>query len=301
MTLPSLDEVLGQERAVSLLRHQLERERVSHAFVFHGPEGVGKKTAARALGARLLCKQPEPIRACGTCPSCRKLEAGFPPDLFVLEPNAKGNILIEPIRELEHDLSLRPMEGGARFAIIAGTDGMRTEAQNALLKTLEEPPANSHLVLVGTRPQSLLPTIRSRCTDVRFGLLPEDAAREVLARIRPDETSESLERLAAHANGAPGQVVSLDLEALSEQLEQLRALDTALVPGRPEAAREAVDRATELAKDRVALGLLVDAWTAWTRDQMVLAADASATRLAHPTDAETLGALARQRGLAEIL
>jgi len=155
-----LSSIIGQPRAVTQLRAALERGRVHHAWLFSGPEGTGKETAARAFAASLLCAaggdQPV-VEACGTCPSCQKLSRGVHPDLVVVLPESEAvarkmlaredlprtpsrELKIEQIRNLQTSLSRSPVEGKRRVVLLLGADSLNAAAQNAFLKTLEEPP-----------------------------------------------------------------------------------------------------------------------------------------------------------------
>src|SRR5262249_17277137 len=162
----------------SLLRAARER-RLAHALLFAGPEGIGKFLAAEWLAFGLVCERGA-ARACGACGPCKRLRAGAHPDVFAIDPDLEGEeeIRIGRITYRERDpranglefLSLRPMEGGWRVVIVRDAERMTDEAQNALLKTLEEPGDSTLLVLVAAREEILLDTTRSRC--VRVGLRP---------------------------------------------------------------------------------------------------------------------------------
>jgi DNA polymerase III subunit delta' len=155
-----------------------------HALLLTGPEGIGKGAFARALAARLLCESPADNRACGTCPSCRWLGGGNHPDFRHVVPaadleapeaddadkkKASRQILIDQIRALESFVFVGGHRNGARAVIIEPAEAMNSAAENALLKILEEPPANVYFLLIASRFRQLLPTIRSRCRLLKFG------------------------------------------------------------------------------------------------------------------------------------
>ena len=178
---------LGQPAAVAAVRALLG-SRFPHAVVVIGPAGVGKSTLALDIAAALLCSAEDPAaKPCGECRACRMVGHGNHPDLHRLAPSgAGGGISIggrgeRGVRDLVSDLALLPVEGGARVAIIEAAHRMSEDAQSALLKTLEEPPAGTTILLCADDEERLLPTIRSRCTRIRLGPLGIRDVEAVLA------------------------------------------------------------------------------------------------------------------------
>jgi len=179
----SWESVRGHDRVVAELRAGLEQGRFPHALLFVGPEGVGKRTFALKLAQAVLCERsPETsLDPCGACPSCLQVMAGTHPDVLqVARPEDKHELPIRVIRELCLDLGLKPMHGTRRVAIVDDADDLNDEAANAFLKTLEEPPPGSLLILVGTSAEVQLDTIISRCRVVRFDPLPADLLAALL-------------------------------------------------------------------------------------------------------------------------
>ena len=247
------DEVIGQERARGVLARVLSGGRVPHAFLFHGPEGTGKRLVADLFARSLLCASPGPDAAgCGTCSACRKALHGNHPDLFVISrlpkregrgdsgpdedddtelegPDAKRAelrpfIVVGQIRALAEHASYAPREGPRRIFLVDPADRMHAESQNALLKTLEEPPGQAVVVLVASRPHVLLPTVRSRCFEVGFGAMSPPALAAAL-EARGCERDEARIR-AVLAEGRPGRALSLDRTALGKRHEEtLRAIE----------------------------------------------------------------------------
>jgi DNA polymerase III delta' subunit len=171
----------GQARAVETLRAALAGGKLHHAYLFEGPEGAGKAATARALAMALECEARDPD-GCGRCAACQKVEAGTHPDVVWFDMTPKG--LTERVRELLTTLGFRPHEGRARVVVFDPAHGLapvpeRAEAANVLLKTLEEPPADTHFILVTAEPRRLPITVRSRCQRVRF--LPREEAAGVAA------------------------------------------------------------------------------------------------------------------------
>jgi DNA polymerase-3 subunit delta' len=206
-----------------------------HAIVISGPAGVGKTTLALDLAAGLLCDAPEPSdRPCRTCRGCGLVERGNHADLHRLAPSGPGNQIrigdrSEPepgtIRRLIADLALLPVEGGARVALIEEAERMNEEAQSALLKTLEEPPAGVTIILCADREDALLPTVRSRCVRLRLGPV---AVREVEAILADQGVADppTASRLARLASGRPGlaRTWALAPEAVTARAEIARSL-----------------------------------------------------------------------------
>ena len=230
-------ELIGHDGVRRILARMLATGRIPHAMLFHGPEGVGKGTLARAFAASLLCETPRDGAMCGSCSACRRVAHGNHPDLMAVSrlPKAKKGrddadddaddpeddqpaaasgdlrrwILVSQIRDVAEHAVFGPREGRSRVFVIDPADHMNAEAQNALLKTLEEPPERTVLLLVATRPHALLPTIRSRCVQIGFSSLAPDALAGELER-RGMGREEARSR-AALAEGRPGRAIGLDL------------------------------------------------------------------------------------------
>ena len=193
-----------------------------HALLIVGPRGAGAGTLARDVVATLLCTAPQGGGACGECRACRLVVSGSHADLAHIAPSgAADEIGISPIRELEASLALLPVEGGRRVALIERADRMSEPAQNALLKSLEEPPAQTHIILAAADDTSLLPTIRSRCATIRLGL-PETAAASELIATRLGLDAATATRLLRMSGGRPGPLI--DAEASGDAARAHAAL-----------------------------------------------------------------------------
>jgi DNA polymerase-3 subunit delta' len=193
----------------------VRRGRFAHAYLFVGPEGVGKKLFAKQLAKTLLCENRNgDFAACGHCSSCLLMDAGTHPDFFVTgRPEEKNELPVDVMRELCRSLSLKSARGRGKVAVLDDADDLNDESANCFLKTLEEPPPGSVLLLIGSSRDRQMPTILSRCQVVRFAPLPDALVREVLAE--HDVTDGTLvERLLPLANGAPGQALALADEEL---------------------------------------------------------------------------------------
>ncbi len=204
---------------VSTLRRALEQGRLPHAFLFVGPEGVGKHSFARRLAQALLCERvPEAkLDPCGVCPGCLQVMAGTHPDLLqVGKPEDRQELPIRVIRDLCLDLGLKPMSGRRKIAIVDDADDLNDEAANAFLKTLEEPPSGSVLILVGTSAEGQLDTILSRCRVVRFDPLPESELAELLVEQQIVANPNEARNLAKLAEGSVARARGLADPALTE-------------------------------------------------------------------------------------
>ena len=184
------DEIRGQDRAVRLLRGALVRGQAHHAYLFAGPAGAGKEKTARAFAQEANClKEPAEERPCDACENCRAIARGnftdvswhIPQSEMVargligksdLEGAPSKDIRVDEIRALARRLSLAPLRGRRKIAVLLPADAMNERAQNTLLKTLEEPPPSTTFVLVSSNPDALLATVRSRCARVQFGPVP---------------------------------------------------------------------------------------------------------------------------------
>ncbi len=210
----SWQEILGHDDVVEQFRRALTRGRLASSFLFVGPQGIGKRTFAVKLAAALLCetRPEEALDPCGTCPACAQVAAGTHPDLeIVSKPKDRATIPLDLLvgdkehrghQGLCHHLALKPYRGGRKIALIDDADYLNPEGANSLLKTLEEPPPRSVLILVGTSPARQLPTIRSRCQMIRFFPLPADAVAELLVARELIDDPEQAWRLAERAGGS---------------------------------------------------------------------------------------------------
>ncbi len=317
-------ELQAQDRAVGALRAALRRGRLHHAYLLGGPEGVGKGTGARLLAQAANCEaaaagEGQLDDPCGRCGPCRKIAHGTHPDVFLLaeervmvkagrwEPKGgrspSREIVVDQVRDLvDHRLSMRRFEGRRRVVIIDPADAMNVQAQNALLKTLEEPPDDTTLVLVSSSPDALLPTIKSRCLRVAFAPLP---APVIQARLEADgQPAEAARLAAALSGGSLSRALGLDAEALEERR---RALEGAAALSADDAGRW-VAFAREHGDDREVAAGLGELLLVWWRDVLVAQAGGDGLALAElaPLTRRTAAALTpaealRRRGLTERL
>ena len=226
----SWNTLLGHAGQIEKLRCSSAGGRLAHAYAFVGPAGIGKKRFALELAQCLLCENhtDAELKSCGTCSSCQQVAAGTHPDLLAVGLlDGKRELLLKQfIGEKEtrgkeglcYDVSLKPMSGRRRVALIDDAETLNDESANALLKTLEEPPPNSVLILIATSADLLLPTIRSRCQIVPFQPLASDHVRQLLLR----EGVTADEREAAQAAALSGGSLDAARQLLDPQLRTLR-------------------------------------------------------------------------------
>ena len=239
----SWDEILGHESALERFQRSVDRGRLASTYLFVGPEGIGKRSFALKLAQSLLCEQnPETkLKLCGTCPSCQQIRAKSHPDLILIsKPKDKAFIPVETFigdkehrrqQGLCHEIGLKPFAGGRKIAIIDDADFLNQEGANSLLKTLEEPPPNSLLILIGTSQHRQLSTIVSRSQVVRFNPLSNQQVLSVLQRTNLLE-SEGVpaEKLAQCSGGSVATAVRL---SDPETLEFRRSFFSQLATGDP--------------------------------------------------------------------
>jgi DNA polymerase-3 subunit delta' len=217
----TLSQLRAQDRAVALLLGALDRDRVAHAYLFAGPPGSGKMTAALGLAAALNC-EVEPSRGCGSCDICERIASGRHVDVVALERQGAAQIIpIETIRtQIVSRLGIAPHEGKARVFLIEEANAMLGPAANALLKSLEEPPRRTHFVLCTAAPGELLPTLRSRCQRVPFRALPAELRAELNADPAAARRQvEQIEALLAAADQHLEEVFTSSATAAQERSE----------------------------------------------------------------------------------
>jgi DNA polymerase-3 subunit delta' len=209
--------VRGHEALAEAFRRAVGRGRLAHAYLFTGPPGVGKHLFAIELAKALLCVAPRQqgtLEACDACPSCLQVDAGTHPDFYqAARPPDAHEFPIELMRELCQSFSLRSARGRGKVVVLEGADDLNAESANCFLKTLEEPPPGSVLILIGSSPDRQLPTVVSRCQVVRFSPLPSEVVVDLL-REAGIEDAALRERLARMSEGSPGMARELADPAL---------------------------------------------------------------------------------------
>ena len=312
---PSGWPIVGQERAVGLLRAALRTGNVSHAYIFTGPAGVGKRTLSMSFAMTVNCQaeppagQEYPDQPCGICPSCSRVLRGAHPDLTEInlqtqaqalgESGSKGKggpareLRIDAIREMQSSVGLSPYVGRWKVYVIGDAERMNEEASNCLLKTLEEPPAHTILILLAPDEVSVLPTISSRCFLVPLREMPRAQVADALQRYW-DEEREQAELGAALSGGRLGYAVSLlsDREGLDRRrkaLQELSVLSSAHVNDRVNSAAQYAKMFTDA---RPEVYEFLQHWEGWWRD--VIAVQSAPELVTNVDQLQALQASARK-------
>jgi DNA polymerase-3 subunit delta' len=290
-TAPGFGSFIGNARAVDILRRAIGRDRLPHAMIFAGPPGVGKCTLALMAARRLNCLSPEgddacgrcspcvrigaallarrlrcekrADRPCGSCPSCKLREMRHP-DLHLVGPDeGKTAIGIKRVRGLIGEIAFQPIEARYRVVILDPADQMTVEAQNCLLKTLEEPPSRTVILLVTSNPYALLDTIRSRCRLLHFGEIPPERIERHLVEAEGRPAAQA--RLAALLGGGSlGAALEVDTAAYGGIREQAFAFVSLLL--RKGSFREASAAAAQAARDKQSFPVYIDSVSALLED-----------------------------------
>ena len=260
--MPRLADLVHQDRAVAVVRAALAAGRLHHALLLTGPPGAGKRALALAVAAALNC-ETAPGEGCTTCATCTRIADGVHPDVITLQREGAAQIIpIETVRtQVVAAVGLPPHEARERVFLIDEVNALQPAAANALLKTLEEPPARTRFVLMTVAPDQLLPTIRSRCQ--RVSLQPPTAgARRAQAGDEDPIASAALE-LCAAIDGGPGAAIRLGQRAGAEKLDAAAVIELAAVElhARARAAIEAGDHA-RARRDAAAATVLLAAYPA---------------------------------------
>lgn len=291
-------DVLGHEWAEKLLAGHIRRGEVRHAYLFAGSPGVGRRTLALRFAQALNCPKPiGPGQPCRTCRTCQQIERGAHIDLSILEPEKEGaSLKVEQVRDLLPTLSLLPYEAAYRVALLARFQDATPNAQNALLKTLEEAPGRVVLLLTADSPESLLPTIVSRCEVLRLRPLAPARLERVLVQ-RGLEPAEA-RLLARFSGGRLGQALRLheDPSALERRAQLAEDFFKVLASSRRARIVYAEPFGRPGGKEHLRESLLV--WLSLWRD-VLLAASGAGLPLANPDLEPRLAAVAGQAGLSE--
>jgi DNA polymerase III subunit delta' len=266
-------DLIGNARAAGALAIELANGSRVHSYIFAGPEHVGKATAARLLAQALNCTGEAP--PCGDCDACRRIAAANHADVHTMtlgvsdEGKVKRDISVEQIREMDSATALAPFQGRMRVVIIDPAAAMSPGAQNAFLKTLEEPPAHAMFILITTDAEHLLDTVRSRCRLIEFGLVSSaDIEDGLRARGVDSEQAAVLARLAA---GRPGWAIEAAssprlLERRDEALDAARSLTAMHLAERIDLAERMSDA---FKRDRARIDDQLEVWLGWWRDVLL--------------------------------
>jgi len=261
----SFSEIFGHQRQVETLRHGVVSRRLHHAYLLMGPTGIGKKTIVLTLAKAIHCTEKNGD-SCDKCSNCARIQAGNHPDVHVIGPlEGKKEISIEQIRDVQKKLNFRSFSGGMKIAILDPATLINWSAQNALLKTLEEPPPESLLILISPTAGGLLPTLRSRCLCISFGSLPRNFVAQFLIS-RKGKKPEEAEFLAAISMGSLAKAISMGQDALLKNRQAWAEQLSSLGAGKYRLAAEMADK---LAVSREESLKFLEWAEGWYRDLVV--------------------------------
>jgi DNA polymerase-3 subunit delta' len=290
-------DVLGHSMAVHRLQNAIRTDKVLQSYLFVGNEGIGKRWAAVQFSKALNClDNPESGDACDRCLSCRKIDEGVHPDFLLLEPENQA-IKVDQVRQMQKVLAYKPYEGRRRVCIIAAADRMAPHMSNILLKTLEEPPLHTVIVLLARHPRLMLPTILSRCQLVRFHPLPVALVSQWLSQQKGLDEKEA-RLLAGLSEGSPGK--ALELREQIQQIPREKLLREWLSPATLSYA-EMEGWVEAMPSERADLMLILEVAKTLLRDLVIVKALGDGSRLIHTDLQEDMAVIASKHTLSALL
>ena len=242
------ESLLGNQRIKDNLRSSFRRDRVPHFFLICGPQGSGRHTLARLMAAALMCSDED--RPCGRCEGCRKVLGGIHPDFITVDDPEKKTVPVDLIREARSDIYIQPNEGKRKIYLFPRAQDMLPPSQNALLKILEEPPSYGVFLLITDNAEKLLPTVRSRCTELTLLPLTERELKPELAHRFPNASADTLSAAISRSGGYLGQAIEL-------------------LEGREEPQQTTDFAAAFAARNALGLTMVLVPMEKWKRDQLL--------------------------------
>ena len=289
--------IYGHQKQIGMLQKAMALSRVGHSYVFSGLDAIGKKTLALAFTQAMICQKPSSLNdACGNCPSCRKMASGNHPDIHTLEPQGQF-IRIETIRNIQQQMTYKPLEGQKRLFIIDDADKMNEQAANALLKTLEEPSRDNIMILVTARPYWLPQTILSRCRHVRMNPLTAETVAQFLVEQKQMDPSKAT-LLASLSGGSIGQALGLNSDDMIAFRSELSRLLAAAIRKDP---MSLLALASFLGQDKKEIRQGLKILNTYFRDALVYKETARASMIINADDLPTITSLAGRLRSEEIL
>lgn len=311
------NKLVGNDNVKQTLRRLIAKGRVPNSLLFAGDEGVGKLQFALELARSFICTEPTDGEACGVCAACERVDAFVIPESTDKTKDEfkkvffgghsdvgkvvtyKRTILVDAIRDLERNANFLPYEAKARFFLVDDADKMNAEASNALLKTLEEPAPTTHIFLITSRADSLLPTIRSRCQTLRFAPVAEDEIERFLIGDRAFSPDEA--RLAARlSRGSIGRAVSINIRKFRDGRERMFGVISNVIETGNKAALLQIAETMNDAKNKDAFEDNLDTLQSLIHDVWTLRVGGDRDRLVNTDLAEKLAQLAEESGSADL-
>jgi len=298
-----MSQILGHELQRGILERATKENMVSHAYLFAGPDGIGKKLIAIEFAKMLNCldNTDKQINSQCECGSCRKIDKRIHPDVIFVEYEGVKNIKVEQIREeVEEKIYFKSFEGKFKVVIVDESERMSVSAQNAFLKTLEEPPQSSVIILLSSQPQILLPTIRSRCQTIRFNGLPMETILEALSK-NPEFTPEEAKISSGLSDGSLGKALKLDSDTIEWRMGILETLNNMT----PHEANRIIELAESIPtgssqEETEKLDLLFQFISLWLRDLALIKIGGTADSVSNVDIVEPMEKLAGKWSIQEI-
>lgn len=294
-------QIIGHEPQKEFLLSSVRKNRISHAYLFSGPEGVGKKLVAVGFAKLINCADERAEDTDCGCASCVKTEKGLNPDVLVFGYPGEKTIKVDNVREdIERLIHLAPYENPYKVFIVDGAQRMNFNAQNAFLKTLEEPPPNSVIILITTLADQLMPTIRSRCQSVVFQPLETRKVREFLEKENPESGDPEL--VSRISGGSISRALATDEDYLRKRTEYIDCLMA--VDGRkPLTLFDSVERIQKEIKGGGPdeLKTVFDIFSVWLRDSVVLKTSGEKDEIVNADLLERLSEYSGKRNVSELL
>lgn len=290
-------DIYGHERQTAMLQKAIAQKRVGHAYLFSGINAIGKRTLAGKFAMALNCEKADKIQdACGKCSSCLKIQHSSHLDMILIKPDGQF-IRIESIRDLQEQMKFKPFEGRWRAVIIDEADKMNDVAANALLKTLEEPSAFNILMLISSRPHSMLATIISRCRHMRFNPLPAAAiARFLVGQKGMEQQKANL--IAGLSGGSIGRALELDQEDILAYRQEILQI---LMETRRDNPVSVLKFSLFFSQDKNEIRQRLDILNSFFRDALVLKETRKNEMLINQDQFSSITALARRLTGEQIL
>ncbi|MCY4379697.1 MAG: DNA polymerase III subunit delta' [Candidatus Dadabacteria bacterium] len=293
-------QIIGHEPQKEFLRNSVRKNRISHAYLFSGPEGVGKKLVATGFAKLINCAEGGAENLDCECTSCAKTEKGLNPDVLVFGYPGEKTIKVDHVRQdIERLIHLAPYENPYKVFIIDGAQRMNFNAQNAFLKTLEEPPPNSVIILITTLADLLMPTIRSRCQSVVFQPLEVEQVRKFLEEERPGENDPEL--VSKISGGSISRALGTDEDYLRKRIEYVDCV-IAVDAKKPLTLFDSVERIQKDVKGAPQeLKTVFDILSTWLRDSVVLKTSGKREEIVNTDLIEQLSEYSEKRDVPELL
>jgi len=294
----SFKNVLGHSMPIEFLKRAIKQDKVSHSYLFLGNEGIGKKWVAIQFAKALNCLEgsAEEGDACDRCISCRKIDHRLHPDVLVIEPEGQ-TLKVDQVRQMQRDLAYRPYEGQRRVCILTAADRMAPNMSNTLLRTLEEPPLHTVIILLANNPRLLLPTILSRCQPIRFHPLPIPLVSNWLMERKGLNEGEA-HLLASLSEGSPGK--ALEIQEELDQIPRDEFLRN-FVGSKSLPLERKEGWAESLSSDRESLILILEVAKTLLRDLVMMKTLKDGSKLIHSDLSKEMEAIAPNWSVSSLL